>query len=318
MKVSRSVIGMRRDHRIEDGVDSLEERRAEIKRLTWRLGSHSSRLRVAAAAKLVEFGPDALEPLRDALYLPEVDVQVAAAEGLCKLGGTTAGSALLPCLSMPKAAVRTAAALALGKMRDTRATDGLIDLLKDPDIPTRAAAATALGDLGQESAIPPLMAAYHECFVGRSARTQRFVGPAMVGMLVLAMLLLFWGTFAARIGGLMGLFSIFVQIGIRYFAARQVRSKVVGAITEALVKIAERNPRPELHCLIPELRAVAQDRMQQAKATRVASLLAADRIEALTSALHDLPVPSGTPTLIAASLPQPAEAPQVLSSRSGG
>jgi hypothetical protein len=111
----------------------------------------------------------------------------------------------------------------------------------------------------------------------------------------------------------MGLSNCIIQLAVHYFGARRKRSKVACAVTEALVKIAEANPRPELHRLVRDLRATAGDRLQQEKETRAASLRAADRIEALTATLRDLPMPAATPETDPRVLPLPTsqEAPAV-------
>jgi hypothetical protein len=204
-----------------------------------------------------------------------------------------------------------AIATALGQIGDESAQGVLVELLAHRDLTVRAAAATALGELGQDESIPPLMDAYRRCFVGRSALTQRYFGPLAVLAVVLGFGLLLWGTMVAKVGGIMALSNCIFQLFMHYVGARRRRSMVACAVTEALVKIAERNPRPELHRLIPELRAVAGDRMQQERATRKASLLAAERIEALTAASQDLPLPSLPSRPDVASLPKPAEAPPI-------
>lgn len=300
---------LRRDHRLADVPDSVEERRAEIERLTLRLRNPQSNVRVRAAERLVEFGPVAFAPLRNALHLAEADVQVVAAEGLGKLGDAEAVEPLLQLLETSQSPVRVAAADALGRLGEARAAPGLQGLLKDKDLLVRAAAATALGELGQEASIPPLMEAYQSCFVGSSARAQRYLGLAVVGAVVMLFALLFWGTFAVKAGGLMGLSNCIIQLTTHYFGARRRKSKVACAVTEALVKIAEANPRPELHRLVRDLRATAGDRLQQEKETREASLRAADRIEALTAALHDLPLPAVIPAANARTLPLPTNLP---------
>lgn len=308
---------LRRDHRIEGGLGSAEERRAEIERLGRKLRNSSSRIRVRAVEQLLEFGDEALPPLREALYLSDTDVQVAAAKGLGELRNRRAVEPLMGALGSRNAAMRSAAASALGEIGDPTAERPICALLGDSDLTVRAAAATALGELGLEESIPALMEAYRMCFVGQSARTQRLIGLGMALLGVLLFVLIFWGAVGAKIGGIFGVFNLAHQIPSAYFRARRAKSTVACAITEALVKIAERNPRPELHRLVPELRAVAGDRLQHEKATRKASRVAAERIEALTAAFHDLPVAAGAPAPDPATLPHPAEAPQQTLGRRG-
>jgi hypothetical protein len=129
--------------------------------------------------------------------------------------------------------------------------------------------------------------------------------------MLLLLMLLIWGTAAAKAGGAFGCSNLFLHIPKAYLRERRKQSKVACAITEALVLIAERNPRPEMHQLVPELRAVAGDRVQHEQATRDASRRAAERIEALTAAVHNLPVVAATPRADPSTLPQPAEAPHI-------
>jgi len=287
-------------------LDSPEERRAEIERLSRLLRDSAPRTRVRAVAQLVEMGPEAVATVGRALALPHADVRVAAAKGLGELRDPTSLPSLLSALQNCDPALGAAIATALGQIGDESAQGILVEILKHRDLTVRAAAANALGELGLDESIPPLMDAYQQCFVGRSALTQRYVGPLVIVAVILMFVLLLWGTMVVKAGGMMALANIGAQFSLRYFGGRRLRSKVACAITEALVKIAERNPRPELHRLVPELRAVARDRMQQEKETRNASLFAADRIEALTAASHALPVSSSTPEIDSHGLPLPA------------
>lgn len=297
---------------IDEGIDSVEERRAEIERLARKLRNHSSRIRARAVERLIELGNDGIWVLREALYLEDADVQVLAANGLGQLRSRPAVDALVETLPARNAALRAAAVKALGDIGEPRAEPALRPLLADPDLTTRTEAAVALGKLGLEQSIPALMDAYRQCFLGQSARKQRWIGVLVACALLVLLALFIWGTAAARAGGAIGCVNIFMQFPRIYLQNRRAQSKVACAITEALVAIAERNPRPELHRLIPELRAVAVDRIQHEPSTRDASRLAADRIEALTAALHDMPIAAGAPSLSAAeTLPRPAESPRV-------
>lgn len=308
---------LRRDHRIEGGLGSAEERRADIERLARKLRNHSSRVRACAIEQLLEYGDEAVPPLCQALYLSDSDVQVAAAKGLGELRNRRAVDPLMGALGSRNIAMRSAAASALGEIGDPAAEGLLRELLNDADLSVRAAAARALGALGLEESIPALMAAYWACFVGQSARTQRLIGLGMVLVGLLLFVLIFWGATGAKISGICAALNLAHQIPSIYFRARRAKSAVACAITEALVMIAERNPRPEMHRLVPELRAVAGDRLQHEKATRKASRLAAERIEALTAAFHDLPVAAGAPAPDPSTLPHPAEAPQQTLGRRG-
>jgi hypothetical protein len=308
-----------RSDELEGGLDTAEERRAEIVRLSRKLQNHSPRVRERAVEQLVEFGLEAVPALREALFLRDPESQIAAARGLGRLRSRGAVQALIGTLASGNASVRAAAAHALGEIGDREAVAPLHALLRDTDLSTRAEAATALGNLGREESIPALMDAYRVCFLGRSARKQRWIGALVAGALLGMLGLMIWGTFAAKVGGFFGFTNVFSQVPAIYIRARRAQSKVACAITEALVRIAERNPRPEMHQLVPELRAVAGDRVQHEPATRDASRRAADRIEALTAAVHNLPVAAATPRMDPSTLPQPAEAPHAttLAQQSG-
>lgn len=296
---------------LEAGLDTAEERRAEIVRLSRKLQNHSTRVRERALEQLLEFGLDAVPALREALFLNDSEVQVAAAQGLGRLRSHGAVQALIGTLASRNAPVRGAAVHALGEIGEPEAEAPLRALLRDADLAVRAEAATALGKLGLEESIPSLMDAYRTCFLGQSARKQRLIGLLAAGALLILLALIIWGTAAAKVGGLYGCLNLFSQVPGHYIRERRKQSKVVCAITDALVMIAERNPRPEMHQLVPELQAVAGDRVQHEPATREASRRAAERIEALTIRLHNLPVAAGAPSGSGVeTLPRPAGAPQ--------
>jgi hypothetical protein len=308
-----------RSGELEAALDTAEERRAEIVRLSRKLQNHSPRVRERALEQLLEFGLDAVPVLREALFLRDPEAQIMAARGLGRLRCRGALEALLGILGSENASVRGAAAHALGEIGDPQVELPLRARLADADLAARAEVAIALGKLGLEESIPALMDAYRACFLGRSARKQRWIGVLVAGALLVLLGLMLWGSAAAKAGSFCGFASVFSQVPANYIRARRAESKVACAITEALVMIAERNPRPEMHQLVPELRAVARDRVQHEPATRDASRRAAERIEALTAAVHNLPVAAATPRMDPSTLPQPAEAPHAttLAQQSG-
>ncbi|HTE18392.1 MAG TPA: HEAT repeat domain-containing protein [Armatimonadota bacterium] len=201
---------------------------------------------------------------------------------------------------------------AVAALRDRQpwAIEDLCRALKDEDQDVRIAAAAALGEVGDDRAIQPLAEALRECFVGRSARTQ-----ATTGLLIVATVVLFFSGFAMGLFWLdsgLAFFSVsywIIPSVIIYFRLRRLRGEFCPVITEALARIAERHPTLELRNVLPDLRAVAADPLQQEKGTRAASRAAADRIDALTEKLQSLPLPASTPAPDVAALPRPADAP---------
>src|SRR5207302_1243878 len=137
---------------------------------------------------------------------------------------------------------------------------------------------------------------------GRSAGWQLTVGFVVltIGLALSAGLVwgLVWGSVALIGGGLVGflhLFNLIARCVASYFDRRRRHSKVCKAITEALTRIAERCPTPELRGVLPELKVVAADVLQQDATARVASRKAAARIQSLTERLKSLPVPTAAP-----------------------
>jgi hypothetical protein len=119
-------------------------------------------------------------------------------------------------------------------------------------------------------------------------------------------LLIAKGMAAAGTVALVGCFS---QPFIRYYKERREASRLCQIIADALVRIAERRPTPELRAVIPDLKAIAADVLQQEKQARAASRQAAQRIEDLTEQLKNLPLPAAAPAPDAATLPRAAAAP---------
>jgi len=195
------------------------------------------------------------------------------------------------------------------------ALEPLCAALADEELEVRLAAAEALGHIGDSRALQPLTGALQACFVGGSARRQLVSGLLILlaGLLLMCGVLI--GSALLKTGGI---FWIFIHLGraiARSFEQRRTKSRLCGAITDALTRIAEQNPTPEVRALVPEFRAVAADSLQQDRATRDLSRRSAARIEALTEKLKDLPVSAAAPGQEVAALPTPAEAPQLEASR---
>jgi hypothetical protein len=180
----------------------------------------------------------------------------------------------------------------------------LCDALVDPHNEVQIAAAESLGEIGDPRAIAPLSTALRLGLIGGSGPRQLRAGLLLISVLILAVAGFLWGAIAWRIGGgFVGIFNLWVQLAIRHARRRGARSQVSRAISEALVRIAEQHPSPQLRELLPELRALSADHVYQDPGARRASRAAAQRIEALTDELKSLPISSRPAATDAASLP---------------
>jgi hypothetical protein len=176
------------------------------------------------------------------------------------------------------------------------ATEKLLPYLADSVIEVRTAAAEALGRVGDRRATAALMAALRRSFVGGSGRRNLWIGVAALVGAVLLVAVFIIGSAALKFAAFGGIFNSVVQPLLGYFRGRRQQSVFVKAVTEALAAIAERHPAVELTTVVQDLRAVADDRLQQTPETRAASRLTADRIEALVGDLRSLPVSADAPS----------------------
>lgn len=217
---------------------------------------------------------DPFERLTKELTSPDPDVRILAAQRLCQFGSP--------------------------------AVSPLCEALRDKDLRVRAATACALGELQEAQAIGPLAEALRNCFVGRSALRNLFAGCALLVGLIAAVVVMIVTIDAMVLSTVIGSSDLFFDGRKR----RRERNELVQAITQALTRIAERHPSPELRNLLPDLKVVAVDVIQQGRQTRTASREAVTQIEALTSRLRDLPLPASGVSSPEGCLPHPAEAPE--------
>lgn len=184
----------------------------------------------------------------------------------------------------------------------------LVEALESPQVEVRRAAAQALGDLGDTRAVQPLLAALRRCFRGGNARYQRYLGVAAVAVLVVLALGLVTGVVALKaFGAIGGMVNLGAAIVRGYLKRSRANSPVVQAITGALARIAEQNPTPELSTAVADLQAVAADAVHQDRQTRATSREAAEKIEALTERIKNLPLIAAPPERGTADLPLPAQ-----------
>jgi HEAT repeat protein len=191
------------------------------------------------------------------------------------------------------------------------AVEPLCRALHDSDADVRVAAVEALGVLGDERALEPLAAALRRCFMGHSARRHVVFGVVVALVVGATAVGLIWGILALKVFGAVGVMSnSVVQLVARSLERRRAHSRICPAITEALERIATRHPSPRLRAVLPELRTLALDVVQQDRVARKASRDTARRIDELTASLKDLPLASAPPSGTPESLPRPAGAPQ--------
>ncbi len=190
------------------------------------------------------------------------------------------------------------------------AVEPLCLALRDKDLNVRVVAAESLRQVGDERAVQPLMEALRECFVRRSVRWQIVIGMVVP---ILQFALIAWALRLEQSGSWLIALILSLATGaaiVIYHAKYAPRDAVCRAITEALARIAECNPTPELRSIIPDLKAIAADGMNYGKQTRAASRQAAQRIEALTEKLKNLPLPAAAPAPDVATLPRSVDAPE--------
>lgn len=187
--------------------------------------------------------------------------------------------------------------------------------LEHPNTSVRADAAHLLGEMDDPRVVPALLKAFHRCFPGGSPWKQVLrwgVGTAAFGVAYLA--LISAGAWAPGpewlvtwVGGVLmaGL------LGARFIQqqAQKRNSRVVEAITRAMVSLAERHPSPELTAVLGDLQVVGMDRYQQNPETRAAAKEAGARLTELLADVRRLPVISAPAPESDAELPRPASAP---------
>jgi hypothetical protein len=275
-----------------------------------RLRHAASHVRADAATQLRALGEPAIPALRDALKDSHPNVRLAAIASLQQLAAPQAVHALITALDDGDPEVCANAVAGLSARGGEVAEDALCLALEHRDRNTHIAAAQALGVIGGPRVVPHLLAAHRRCFLGRSARGQLFLGLGILAAVSLTFFAFTWGTYTAKMFGLTSSGQFIIRGGIAYFHKRQEQSRVAAAISDALLQIAERSSAPEIHRIVPELRMVSRDRLQHSRETRAAARNAADRIEALTASLQQLPLASSAAEApAAAQLPCPSSAP---------
>jgi len=205
----------------------------------------------------------------------------------------------------------------------SEAIEPLCAALRDRELRVRLAAAKSLGEIGDERAIPALVAALRELFPGQSPRRYRTVGILAAVTFPLAMIcygvmrLSEWSVPPIGIAIIFGLMvALLAACGprrLRALAELWIPSPSNHdpclVFSQALARIAERCPAPELREALPLLQEIAADGLQQNRRTRADSRKAARRIEELTAQLDALPVIAGAPSMDVDSLPGASSGP---------
>ena len=289
-------------------------------------------VRAAAAEAMGRIGDErAIEPLRHAAEDADGTVRVRASIALQQFGAEGFTKSLIASLKVKNPSARAAAARQLGQLKDPDAVLPLCAALKDKDIEVRVATAEALGNIGDDRAVQPLIDALRDAFTLRSpwlnfvVGVLLLVGSVLLGGVVIALLLivalvcvvvLFMllkeaaGFIVEAVTGLWEAFSSLFSKSMKFFRLPRRRDRLCFAIAEALAKIAEQSPTPELRAALPDLKAVGADVIQQDEKTRAASRRAAHRIRVLTERLKNLPLPASAPEPDTATLPRIADSPK--------
>jgi putative membrane-bound dehydrogenase-like protein len=127
---------------------------------------------------LVAAGPAAVQSLAGARQRSSSeDVRSKAVWGLFRIGAREAETQVRAALSDASFTVRIAAATAVGMARDLEAVDRLMDMVKQDQPAARRQAATALGQIGDDRAIPGLLA-------GAVRADDRFIEHAVIYSLI--------------------------------------------------------------------------------------------------------------------------------------
>jgi HEAT repeat protein len=113
--------------------------------------------RNAGLSALERQGPYAVPHLVAMLGRDDAELVLFALQSLARIGDSSAGQAILPLLEHPDANVAQAAIEAAGKLRALEAVPALCGLLQR-DLWLQLAAIAALGEIGDPSAVGPLMA----------------------------------------------------------------------------------------------------------------------------------------------------------------
>lgn len=262
--------------------------------------------RCRAAVNLRTFGSRAVSPLCRGLHDSDPVVRCTVIQSLGAVGDAHAVEPLARMLTDVVVPVRIAAVEALTHFNTPRAHEALCFALKDRHDAVRTATAKALGEVGSVETITPLLQALRVCLVNKEERLR---------LLYNLMLLPIFFVFSMWRFGYLPSWMFYFAVGscvaalVSAYQKRHAQSQVCQTITDALTRIAERIPSPEVRSALPDLQAVANDVLFRNAETRAASRRAVQRIEVLTEQLKSLPLPASAPPPDSATLPRVADTP---------
>ncbi len=183
----------------------------------------------------------------------------------------------------------------------SEAVPALCEALEHGDPELRLAVVESLGAVGDTRAVRPLLEALHRCHRKVGADQRRmvfFLALAALGGMGAA----YWigiGSFAAS-----PLLVALAGCGSSLDGYRRRSSPLNCRIAEALARIAERYPNAALREVIRELEEVGSSFVLQDSSARDAILGTAQRIDALTHTVKDLPRAAERGGVAAANLPR--------------
>lgn len=217
--------------------------------------------------------------------------RVSAVQELAHVPAEWGVPLLAEALADKKNRVRLAAVTSLVNLHHPDAVALLCRCLNDPNEEIRYRAAHGLGVIGDVSAIPALADAVRGGLLGRKP----WLHLALLTMILVAGLAMAGFTLKFVIAGGFGVWWMLhwiVEPLHQWNRKREKQSRFQAAAVRSLEKIADRAPAPALRGLLPELRMIARAGLNQSGEVREASRRAAIRIEQLTRATKDLPIPA--------------------------
>jgi len=255
-----------------------------------RVAARRTSFRARAAVELAEFGIRGVDSLGILLRDREASVRAKAIEALGRIDAPAALDQLAIAIDDPAFPVRKACITAIGRMGVAGADDVLLAALKDRDL--QALVAAELARRGNPRALQPLVGALRDTQVGRSPRVQ-----LLCGVLLIALYAAIWGLIVTGQLGDRGvaLISICGTWCFQYNRNQRRRSATAVAIVQAITRLSETYPQPEVRNLIPDLNTIARDPLHHSAEARSAVREAARRIERLTESVAQLPRPAGSP-----------------------
>lgn len=267
-----------------------------------RLAASRASTRVRAAAELREFGLPAIHSLARLLSDRVDTVRAAAAESLGWIDAPASLERLTMAIDDPSRQVRQTALTALCRLTVPGVHEVLCVALKDREL--KAEVALKLVRRGDPRALPTLIAALREPYVGGSAVLQRALGWAV---LALGLLLLLGMVAGPLTKWALVIFIVAGNQPFAYFRSRKQQSEATGTLAQAIVKLLELHPQPDAHDLVGDLNVIAGDPLHHSRSVRSIARAAAIRIDQLTAAERQLPIPVEALALTKDQLPRPAE-----------